>query len=72
MERSLRIRPRLSRTMPSMTKEATSFVCAASCNNNAASLTNSHFPLPVLTPRLLVIRRFYTRSLYSSLRAFGS
>ena len=55
-----------------MTEEATSFVCAASCNNNAASLTNSHFPLPVLMARLLVIRRFYARSLYSSLRAFGS
>jgi len=44
MARSLRTRPRLNRTILSLTKGATSFVYAASCNNNTASLTDFYFP----------------------------
>lgn len=43
--------------MPNTTKGATSFVSAASCNNNTASLTDFYFPPPVPTV-LLVICRF--------------
>jgi len=58
MVRYLRTRLRLSRMILSLTKEARSFVCAASCNNNFTSLTDFHFPLPLLVAAL-VNRRFY-------------
>ena len=41
----------------SLTREATSFVYAASCNNNATSLTNFYFPLPAVPAGVLVNRR---------------
>lgn len=44
--------------MPNLTKEATSFMYAASCNNSAASLTDFYFLSPVPTAPL-VIRRVY-------------
>jgi hypothetical protein len=44
MAQSLRTRPRLSRMTPNLTKEATRFVCAASCNNNATRLNDFSFP----------------------------
>jgi len=55
MARSLRTRPRLNRTILSLTKVATSFVYAASCNNNTASLTDFYFPS--LVP-VVIIHRF--------------
>jgi len=64
MARSLRIRPRLSRTMLSMTKEAASFVCAASCNNNATNRTDFCFPLFLVA--LLVL--YHTPCILASTR----
>jgi len=56
--RSSRTRPRSSRMILSLTKEATSFACAASCNNSATNLTNHlYFTLPV-PAAVLVNRRF--------------
>ena len=70
MVRSLRTRPRLSRMSLSLTKEVTSFVCAAPCNSNATNLADFYFlllvnPVAVLaksvlcrTPCTLASQRF--------------